>query len=378
MFAERTTCRLCTGRVRLALSLTPTPIANSFPDTPNSGESIPLQLAECEDCGHVQIRHVVADSVLYSSGYKYRTPAAEVPRLTECADRLFSLYRGPMLEIGSNNGTYLHILHSAGFKPVIGVDPGSDDPLVWKWPFGISCARHVVKRVGKVGLIVANNVFAHINDLNEIFFGIDICLADDGAVVFEVQYFPDMVRSGAFDMIYHEHRDYHTLRPLARFARKHGFVLTEFEHIGTHGGSIRVTLRRDGETPRLPDESIDWRGFEDRILAAKDSTIRRLVGRVAAFGATAKACTLIHHFGLADRISYCVDETPQKQGRYIAGTGIKVVPSFEDKPDSVLLTAWNYAKVIAERFPDLLLVNPFENIGTHSDAGAKETVCAAH
>src|SRR6478736_684537 len=141
-----------------------------------------------------------------------------------------------------------------------------------------------------------------------------------GLLVFEVQDLGDMMRSGAFDMMYHEHRDYHSVKPLEKVLKRWGLDIVDYRTPPTHGGSKRYYCRR-------PFSS---RSFEEKIRRAKDMLLSQLdgiTGPIACFGATAKACTLIHHFGLAGRIAYCVDDTLQKQGRYLPGTNIQIYPT---------------------------------------------------
>src|SRR3990167_1717217 len=134
---ERHDCRLCGSRVEEVLRLKPTPIANSFPDTPLSGEFYPLGLKQCPDCWHVQSGYVIDDAVLYGTHYKYSTPDALKPYLTERALSLKAAYpeAKTVLEIGANNGLFLHALHDAGFEQVIGIDPAGQDVLVWNMSF---------------------------------------------------------------------------------------------------------------------------------------------------------------------------------------------------------------------------------------------------
>jgi hypothetical protein len=206
-------------------------------------------------------------------------------------------------------------------------------------------------------------------------------------LVFEVQYLPSLIEGGKFDMIYHEHHDYHQVGPLFQFLRKFRLYMADYEFIPTHGGSIRVTakwevpcertLKEFGieayweppETPKYPpEERINWGEFAVRVSEARKHVQKQLsqCSRIVAFGATAKACTLIHHFGIAPWIEYCVDSTPGKQGRYIPGTNIPIMSpqklyDQQYTPDAVLLTAWNYEQEIRAKNPGLNFVVPFAN-----------------
>jgi len=362
-------CRLCFKFSRPALELTPTPIANSFPDKPDAGaQRFPLGLMQCSDCGHVQVTGYPHDDELYGSGYKYSTPDAMLPHLRETAKLLRRELPDAksVVEIGCNNGMNMFALAEQGFN-VIGVDPSSS-PVEGR-VLNKRFTPTVVQDLGKVDLIVANNVLAHVEQMWDTFHAIDKCLDDDGTLVFEVQYFRDLVARGAFDMVYHEHHDYHLIEPLVPFLRQFGLIISRIDRLPTHGGSIRFWCTRPGVSRAAwEDREIDWRRFARRIEEHKTHLRRELFeaeGRVVAFGATAKACTLIHHCDIADGIEYFVDETPAKIGKYIAGTNIPIRhPNWMKKrpPKHILLTAWNYADLIRARYPGAHLINPFPEL----------------
>jgi SAM-dependent methyltransferase len=352
-------CRLCFGLGRVMLSLTPTPLANSFPDHPDQdAERYPLDLFQCHNCGHVQLADFrPVDWV----DYRYATPEAMRPHLEAAADVLRRTHPAAktVLEIGCNNGLNLEVLRQAGFR-AIGVDPCTTVGIAK--PFSATLAR----TLEPVDLIVANHVLAHVDDLHDVFNGIDHLLNEEGALVFEVQYFPELVRAGAFDMIYHEHRDYHTLAPLVPFLKRFGLVITDVAYIETRGGSLRVCCERPGLGVDVHDPDLDWRAFKARIAEAKRillAQIAKVEGALVAFGASAKACTLIHHFGIAEFIDCCLDSTPAKEGRYIPGTKIEILsPHTHDVPSeaTILLTAWNFEKEIRAQYPHHNFIVPFK------------------
>lgn len=349
-------CRLCGGKLHKVFELYPTPIANNYKADPDTAaEKYPLELMQCADCDHVQQHYVITG--LFND-YKYQTPQTVATYLEPVAKRLKQQHpqANKVLEIGCNNGVFMDVLIKEGFW-VLGVDPAAEHINGISGCFTEAFSKNLMI---KFDLVVANNVFAHIDDLADVFRGINNVLTLDGAIVFEVQYLPDLIRNGEFDMIYHEHLDYHHLKPLARFLTRMGFTMVEWEHIRTHGGSMRITAKRHGREAKLPEEDINWR----RLQSLVDLTKRRMKdvaddnAPLVAFGATAKATTLIHNLGIADKIEYCVDSTPQKQGRYIPGTNIRILPVSELKNQTVLLTAWNYEREIRQMITNKL-INPF-------------------
>lgn len=353
---EKETCRLCGGKVRKVFELYPTPIANNYKSEPDTAaEKYPLELMQCADCDHVQQHYVITG--LFND-YKYQTPQTVATYLEPVAKRLRQQHPEAkrVLEIGCNNGVFMDVLMKEGFW-VIGVDPAAEHINGIRECFTEAFSKNLMV---KFDLVVANNVFAHIDDLADVFRGINNVLTLDGALVFEVQYLPDLIRNGEFDMIYHEHLDYHHLKPLAKFLTRMGFALTEWEHIPTHGGSMRITAKRHGREAILPKEDINWNRLKSLVDVAREriENVADKYETLVAFGAAAKATTLIHNLGIADKIAYCVDDTPKKQFKYIPGTNIQILPVSELRGQPVLMTAWNYEKEIRQRINNTL-IHPF-------------------
>ena len=368
---------MCHGDLEQVFSLAPTPIANSFPATPNTGDCHPLDLMQCKDCDHIQLSHVLPD--LFKD-YKYRTPKAVENHLMQTAVMLKQRYphAKTVLEIGSNNGINTEILKQQ-FDSIIGIDPAGTHWACMKMPFGMTATRGTVikrginrgvytrkssaaviyKRVGPVDLIIANNVFSHIDDLDDVFRAIDFLLDKDGAVIIEVQDFQACLDHGMFDMIYHEHLDYHRPGPWIKFLKRFNLKLSAVEHIEPHGGSLRLTATRYHETDWV-DPPVDWTDYATECYARVNGMRNRIRGSAAIWGATAKVTTMIHYSGLLRKFEYCVDTTPEKQGRYLPGTDIKIIPEFPDQdPDTVLLGAWNYETEFKRQFPHLNGINPY-------------------
>lgn len=356
-------CRLCGNGLAKAYSFAPTPLANSFPPEPDAdAERFPLDLMKCISCNHVQLGYVPDRNTLYRN-YKYSTPRIQLPDMRRYALQLKEKYPGAKkcFEIGANNGLLIQVLKDTGFF-AIGIDPSPQDWTVWEGFFDTGSAWRAKKRFGTFDLIIANNVLAHIDNLEEVIAAVDLLLSRDGALIFEVQYLIDLLDRAEFDMVYHEHHDYHHIAPLLPFFRTRGFVVTDVEKLPNHGGSIRVTVKRHGDEFIAPKETLDFDAFSGKIESTRDRLMTELKGNVAAFGATAKSCTLIHHFGLQDIIRYVVDETPAKLDKYIAGTNIRICPPAQfgiDPPDTLLLTAWNYADMLRKRFAGMNIVVPF-------------------
>ena len=371
------------------LSLAPTPLANAFVTKEALAQPqpvYPLDVYFCEDCAHAQLLDVVDPAVLYRHYvYVSGTSPVFVRHFQDYAAHVTERFQIPagglVVEIGSNDGTLLRCFKERGMR-VLGIDPAEEitratiasgiDAVVGFFTPGL--ARGIRAAQGPAAVIAANNVIAHIDDLSGVMDGVRELLADDGVFVFEVSYLVDVIEKNLFDTIYHEHLDYHSVKPLIGFFRSHGLELIEARRVDSHGGSLRGVVQRAGG-PRPVDASVADAVHQEQALGLDradtlrafaghiDDVKRELTGllrglkqqgkRIAAFGAPAKATTLMYHFGIEPGlVDFIVDDSPLKQGLYSPGMHIPVVPSSElyaQKPDYVIILAWNFALPIIDR-----------------------------
>jgi SAM-dependent methyltransferase len=384
---RRTTCRLCRSRnLELVLSLTPTPPANAFitaADLDKNEERFPLDVFFCRDCAHVQLLDVVDPSVLFKHYvYVSGTSPVFVNHFKKYAAEMiqkFKLGKGAfVVEIGSNDGTLLRFFKDAGLK-ALGIDPAeaiareATQKGIETIPtfFTGELAEAIRAKHGQADLVVANNVFAHADDLHDIVKGIRTLLKPHGVYVFEVSYLADVYEKTLFDTIYHEHLCYHTVKPLRGFFKTNGMELIAARSVDTHGGSLRAMAQLAGGPHRVEpsvaefirreetlglDNAATLKGFSTKINQLRDelnALLRKLKSegkRIAAFGAPAKATTLMLHFGIGPEfVDFIVDDSPLKQGLYSPAFHIPVVPSSEidkRKPDYLVILAWNFAEPI--------------------------------
>ncbi|MBT7771355.1 MAG: class I SAM-dependent methyltransferase [Rhodospirillales bacterium] len=387
---RRSTCRLCgADELSLVLELTPTPPANAFVEAAAVGEekaAFPLDVYFCETCTHVQLLDAVDPAVLFENYvYVSGTSPVFIRHFEDYARAVIARFDGSVnarlaVDIGSNDGTLLSFFQSHGMS-VLGIDPARDiaaaatskgiETLAEFFSSGL--ADKLVHERGRAQIITANNVFAHADDLIDIVNGIRTLLAPDGAFVFEVSYLVDVIEKSLFDTIYHEHVAYHSVKPIAAFFEAHGLRLFHAERVDSHGGSLRgyvchatAPWSRDPSVDELIaleaemklDDADTLRTFSAQIDAIGADLSRRLRTlksegkKIAAFGAPAKATTLMYHFGIgADIIDFIVDDSPLKQNLYSPGMHIPVLPSaalYERNPDAVVILAWNFAEPIME------------------------------
>ena len=386
-YVHRDTCRLCTSRdVINVFSLAPTPLANAFVTEDKLGleqERYPLDIWFCNGCGHLQLLDVVDPAVLYEHYvYVSGTSPVFVEHFKDYADYLIESFHpapgGLVVDIGSNDGTLLRFFKDGG-RRVLGVDPAqeiseatqaSGIPVIVDY-FSPKLADRIRAEHGAASIIAANNVIAHIDDLRAVMGGVRRLLAPDGVFVFEVSYLGAVVENTLFDTIYHEHVDYHSVKPLVGFFDQCDLELIEAIRVDTHGGSLRGVVQIKGG-PRKTGGSVSailaqeeaagldkpetFAAFAEHIDGLRTELaglLRKLKAEgkcIAGFGAPAKLTTLMYHFGLeAELIDFVIDDSPLKQGHYTPGMHIPVVPAqalYERKPDYVVILAWNFAQPI--------------------------------
>jgi hypothetical protein len=385
-------CRLCRATaLRQVLPLQASPIADAYVPASRLEEPqprYPMDLYQCDGCGHVQLLDVVSADTLFKD-YIYHT--SDSPGLVEhfrkYVEALAARF-GPKpgqlaVDIGSNDGTVLRFWRDRGLR-VCGVDPAeriAREATAAGLPtkcayFNRELGRALRGELGPAAFVTANNVFAHADDLPGILDGVRELLDGAGVFVFEVSYLVDILEKRLFDTVYHEHLCYHSIGPLQKFFAAHGMEIFDVERIATKGGSIRVFAQRQGGPQRVAPKVTELLAFEDAmaldagkpfpaLVAALERNkadlhrelqgVRRAGGRVAGFGASATVTTLLTHFELAPLLDYLVDDNPKRHGLYSPHFHLPVLSSqtlHEQPPACVAVLAWQYANAIMTKHRD--------------------------
>ena len=387
--SKKLKCVLCNAiNLEKITNFPPTPIANQLFDSqnlPSEGQDFfPLNLCLCLDCKHIQIDTLVDPTILFSN-YPYvsnssRTMAKRLDVLAEKYITQFNLGNFDLvIEIGSNDGYLLSQIKRSGCE-ILGIDPAMNAtdiaiqagiPTIVDF-FSSNVAQNIRKRYSNPKLIIANNVLAHSDNLQDIFSGISILMGPDSIAVIEFSYVVDVFEKLLFDTIYHEHTSYHSITPLKQFLIKFNLEIFNVERFDAHGGSARVFIKKIGasqpispsvefavshETKLGIHEAKTWDAFNSRVteLAQKlNDEITRIKDRgetLLGYGVPAKFTSLFHILGLKEiDFDFIVDDNPLKIGKFAPGTTIKIF-SPEDIPalDNAVIFSWNYSTSIVEK-----------------------------
>jgi SAM-dependent methyltransferase len=385
-----TACRLCDKTaLREHVDFGEVPLGNNLQETAEQARdaaSYPLNLMRCMDCGHFQLGYAVDPALMYATNYTYLSGIGPsfVKHLEGYADWVESHCDLPpgaiIVDVGSNDGTALKPFKAKGFT-VCGVDPASLAARIANENgvetinafFDTEAVAEIRRRHGQADYVTSHNVLAHVDDLAAVFRNVRDLLKDGGYFGFEIGYFREVLRTGCFDTIYHEHLDYHHAAPLVRHLTALGFDVLDLSVNAVQGGSLRLLLRKTGEgqvsdqartfleeeqSSVLYDESFlaSWRKMIDDTMGAFGAALQERAergARIVGYGAPTKATLLMKMAGIGgDEISYVVEDNPYKVGRFFPGTGVAIKPSAElnDNPPEVLvLFAWNFADDIVAK-----------------------------
>ncbi|CAB3644614.1 hypothetical protein LMG26685_02268 [Achromobacter mucicolens] len=385
-------CRHCQAELRLPfLDLGHAPPSNAYlseaalrgPET-----WFPLRILVCESCWLVQTEDHAGREALFTDDYAYFSSfssswLAHSRRYVDAMIGRFGLGKDSMVaEIAANDGYLLQYVKDAGIA-CYGVEPTASTAqaardrgidIVQRF-FGVELGDELTESGRAADLIAANNVLAHVPDINDFVSGFAALLKPQGVATFEFPHLLRMVQEGQFDTVYHEHYSYLSLTAVSRIFTANGLSVFDVEHLSTHGGSLRVFAQRldtgkheaSAEVARTLDEEQRagvatpdfYACFQQQAERVKNDLLaflvelRRSGKRIAAYGAAAKGNTLLNFAGVRpDLLPYVVDLNPAKQGKYLPGSHIPIVAEArlrEDRPEYILILPWNLKTEVSEQ-----------------------------
>jgi SAM-dependent methyltransferase len=383
---DRMNCRHCHAELTLELvDLGAAPPSNAFRASPDEPETFyPLRVMVCTKCWLVQTditQFTLGYDEIFTEAYPYFSSTSrsfvDQAKAFACdVTRRFDIDADSLtVEIGSNDGYLLQWFNT----PRYGVEPTKTAEVadlkgietVRKF-FTANLARELRLARGQADLMIANNVLAHVPDIDDFLRGFEILLKPSGVAVFEFPSLLNLVRFGQWDTIYHEHYSYLSLTAAETILLAAGLTVFDVEYLPRHGGSLRVyadkaTHQRSAAVYQALDEerragikeSSFYSGFQDRVDHAKNEFLRFLIHsrwlgcNVAGFGAAAKGNTLLNYAGVrGDLLRYVVDDTQAKQGKFLPGSRIPVLASFPSSPDYIVILPWNFKREIVDKLRD--------------------------
>jgi SAM-dependent methyltransferase len=385
---RETTCRSCGSEALSAIvKFGTTPLADALltrEELSTPEITAPLELVFCNDCCLVQINETVPPEILFSRNYPYFSSVSKslLEHFRASATSLIETRQlgshSLIVEAASNDGYMLRNFVERHI-PVLGIDPASGPVRAAQENgvttlhdfFTLGLAERLYGKGKRADVFLANNVLAHVADLNGFVKGFSLLLKPDGVAVIEAPYLVDLIHKCEFDTIYHQHLCYFSVTALDRLFRRHSLYLNDVERTKIHGGSLRLFVeKREQPSERvqqlLEDEhgaGVDqisyYQTFAAQVNRVRES-LRALLSelksngkRIAGYAATAKATTLLSYCEIDKRtLEYIVDLNTFKQGRFMPGQHIPIHSPkklTEDRPDYVLILAWNFANEIMEQ-----------------------------
>jgi methylation protein EvaC len=376
-------CHLCQQpRPTEFLDLGQQPLANKYPtqDQFSAEKFFPLKVYFCERCSNVQLGTVVSRELMFQDYYYLSSVNGALVRHFESFAETLKNARF-VVDVGSNDGILLRPLKERGVR-AIGVEPSvnvskiaNDEGLETVCAFfDAESAARVRDDYGAADVIVASSVFTHLENPHEFIEAVKILLADGGEFVIEVEYIGNIVTTIQFERFYLDRIFYYSLASLNRLFNSHDMHITDVEHIDMHGGSLRVTVRRDGDksalaelesmlaaeakilNPRALKEFSDNAGEQVVALRTLLEKHKRSKVKVAGYGAPARLST-ISNFGQIgpELVAFSVDDSPLKQNKYSPGVHIPIVPKAyldRERPDVVVVFAYEYFEDIRAKAGD--------------------------
>jgi 2-polyprenyl-3-methyl-5-hydroxy-6-metoxy-1,4-benzoquinol methylase len=350
----------------------------------------PMHLCFCADCCAVQVMEKVSAEILFSDYFYFSSSIGTLrDHFAQYAAEVTAQFLTPasasVLEIGCNDGVLLRPLAEQGIRTLLGVDPATNVVNTIKDSriniindfFTEAVAGEVVRRFGKMDLVVANNVYAHIPDIQGTTRAIHQVLGDEGVFVFEVHYLGSVLEEMQYDMIYHEHLYYYSLTSAIRHFQRYGMVVFDAKRVPIHAGSIRFCVGKKGslrasvvsdrvkamlaeETAKGYDKPETFIDFADRVARRKAELMTLLAklkqeGRtIAGYGASGRANTMIQYCGISSaELEYMIDDAPAKVGYCTPGSHFLIHPSSildqAAPPDYLVVFAWSFLAEIQKR-----------------------------
>ena len=391
-------CRSCNKELSYTfVDLGSSPPSNSYlimEDLKSPEKWYPLKVKVCSKCWLTQTEDFVGVTDMFSDDYAYFSSYSSswLNHAKVYVEKMilnFGLTKKSMVaEIAANDGYLLQYVKKASI-PCYGIEPTHSTAIaarkkgieIFEDFFGETTAKKMADNFRQVDLAIANNVLAHVPDINDFVKGFYYLLKPNGIVTFEFPHLLNLVLKSQFDTIYHEHYSYISIVAIESVFKKNGLVIFDIEELSTHGGSLRLFVQKiatgknklNSSVKVFRDKEINaginsinfYEGFQKKSEKIKNDFLYFLLKaqkegkKVAAYGAAAKGNTMMNFAGVRpDLLSYVVDKNPAKQGKYMPGSRIPILDEsflFNDKPDYVVILPWNLKEEVMHQLKGINL-----------------------
>ena len=369
---------ICKNKLRQEINFGNLPLINNYKKKINLVK-YPVVISQCKKCFLIQLKYSVSDKLLFSNNYSYLSGNSKekISNFKSILSKIkkLSKKRNPrILDIGSNDGSFLELAKKI-YPEVLGVEPTNTAEIsinkginTIKKPLNFKLAEKIVRKYSKFNFIIATNLFAQTNNLEEILKSVKLILSKEGFLIVEVQYLYDLLFQKAFDSFHHEHIAYYTVSSITKVLKKYGLHVFDAEKLKVHGGILRVyvSLYKKPITKKLKkilssenDKKIINRIKNLNLFRIKfNNKLRNLLlnlkkqkKTIYGMGAAPRACVMLNSCNLTKYEIDLVGEVSQslKCNKYIPGTNIMVMDEnkiISDKPDYVIILAWHLKKRI--------------------------------
>ena len=380
-------CRSCgKTNLRRVVSLGYQPLANNLLSKKDSKcELYPLEMNYCADCHNCQLSVAVNPKKMFSN-YLYLSSTSQSFRehFEQAAKKYIREFKllpkkSYIIDIGSNDGVALKPFKDLKFKNILGVEPAKNLAKLANKnkikTFNGFLDKKCLKKIKKnADLILASNVFAHSDELKEMAECMFKLLRKDGIIVIEIQYLLNTLKEITFDNIYHEHYNYWSLTSLVNFFNQFDARIFKAEKIDTHGGSLRIYIRKNKKTKieksvkklLIEEEKFGiknyktYTSFAEKVYKIKENVKKNILilkknnNSIVGYGSPAKATTALNFFGISSEIDCIIEDNKLKHGKFLPGMKIPIVSkeSLKSKPDCALILAWNFFDEIKKNNSD--------------------------
>ena len=379
-------CRSCGNeKLKRVISLGYQPLANNLlKKKTDQTELYPLEVNYCDNCHNCQLSVAVDPKKMFLN-YLYTSSTSKVFRehFEKSAKKYIKEFKlkkkSYIIDVGSNDGIALLPFKNLGFKNILGIEPAKNlaklaNKKGIKTFNGFLNIKNLRKIKKGADIILASNVFAHSDNLKEMAECMKRLLKKDGTIIIEVQYLLNTLKDLTFDNIYHEHYNYWSLTSLVNFFKQFNLKICNAEKISTHGGSIRIYVKKTKSKIHKNVKSLlkeeekfgikkykTYKNFADKIYKIKSNIIDNLDKlkkenkKIIGYGSPAKATTALNFFGVKDQIDFIIEDNKLKHGKFIPGVKIPILPKnkIKGKLPVILVLAWNFFDDIKKNNKDL-------------------------